>query len=161
MSNSCGPMDCSMPGFPVVYYLPEFAHTHVYRVYDATQPSSPLSPPSPPVLNLIQHLMSWLFASGSQSSLMHHLGGSAGYSLSVPFNSHSFPDHMNSASQNQVITALLWGEAMGYIHFFLKAMFKEEIHLGHSGHFKACLLHMYKREVHELQETISCKGYRS
>ena len=50
---------------------------------------------------------------------------------------------------------------MGHIHFFLKAMFKEEINLRHSGHFKACLLHMYKREAHELQETISCKGYRS
>ena len=105
--------------------------------------------------------MSWLFASGPQSSLTHHLGGSATYFLAVPFNWHSFPDHMDSASQNQVITALLWGEAMGHIHFFLKAMFKEEINLRHSGHFKACLLHMYKREAHELQETISCQGYRS
>ena len=23
-------MDCSMPGFPVLYYLPEFAQTHVH-----------------------------------------------------------------------------------------------------------------------------------
>ena len=26
----CDPMDCSMPGFPVIYCLPEFAQTHVY-----------------------------------------------------------------------------------------------------------------------------------
>ena len=26
----CDPMDCSMPGFPVLHYLPEFAQTHVH-----------------------------------------------------------------------------------------------------------------------------------
>ena len=31
----CDPTDCSMPGFPVFHYLPEFAHTHVHRVGDA------------------------------------------------------------------------------------------------------------------------------
>ena len=31
----CDPMDCSMPGFPVLYYLPEFTQTHVHRVGDA------------------------------------------------------------------------------------------------------------------------------
>ena len=40
----CDPMDCSMPGFPVLYYLPEFAQTHVHWVGDAIQPSHPLSP---------------------------------------------------------------------------------------------------------------------
>ena len=35
----CGPMDCSMPGFPVLHYLPEFAQTHVHWVSDAIQPS--------------------------------------------------------------------------------------------------------------------------
>ena len=25
----CNPMDCSMPGFAVLHYLPEFAQTHV------------------------------------------------------------------------------------------------------------------------------------
>ena len=37
-------MDCSMPGFPVLYHLPEFAQTHVHWVYDAIQPSHPLVP---------------------------------------------------------------------------------------------------------------------
>ena len=36
-------MDCSIPGFPVLHHLPEFAQTHVHRVGDAIQPSDPLS----------------------------------------------------------------------------------------------------------------------
>ena len=48
----CDPMGCIMPGYPVLYYLPEFAYTHVYWVNDAIQPSHPLSPTSPPALNL-------------------------------------------------------------------------------------------------------------
>ena len=31
----CDPMDCSMPGFPVLHYLPEFAQIHVHWVTDA------------------------------------------------------------------------------------------------------------------------------
>ena len=41
----CNPMNCSMPGFPVLHHLPEFAQTHVYWVGDATQPSYPLTLP--------------------------------------------------------------------------------------------------------------------
>ena len=51
----CDPMNCSIPGFPVLYYLPEFAQTHVHWVSDAIQPSHSLSPPSPPAFNLSQH----------------------------------------------------------------------------------------------------------
>ena len=51
----CDTMDCSMPGFPVLCYLPEFAQTHVHWVSDATQPSHPLLSPSPPAFNLSQH----------------------------------------------------------------------------------------------------------
>ena len=36
-------MDCSMPGFLVIYHLPELAQTHVHWVSDAIQPSRPLS----------------------------------------------------------------------------------------------------------------------
>ena len=48
-------MDCGTPGFPVLYYLLEFAQIHVHQVSDAIQPSHPLSPPSSPALNLSQH----------------------------------------------------------------------------------------------------------
>ena len=51
----CHPMDWSMPHFPVLYHLPEFAQTHVHWVSDAIQPSHLLSLPSPPTLNLSQH----------------------------------------------------------------------------------------------------------
>ena len=30
----CGPMDCNMPAFPVLYNLPELAQTHVHSVSD-------------------------------------------------------------------------------------------------------------------------------
>ena len=36
----CEPMGCSLPGFPVLHRLPEFAQTHVHWVGDAIQPIS-------------------------------------------------------------------------------------------------------------------------
>ena len=55
-------MNCSTPGFPVLYYLPEFAQTHVHWVI---QPSHPVPPPSPPALNLSQYqgLFQWVSSS--------------------------------------------------------------------------------------------------
>ena len=44
----CNPMDCSMPGFPVLHHLPELTQTHVHPIGDAIQPSHPLSSPSLP-----------------------------------------------------------------------------------------------------------------
>jgi len=54
----CETMNCSMPGFPALYYLPEFTQTHVHWVGDAIQPSHP----SPPAFNLSQHqgLFQWV-----------------------------------------------------------------------------------------------------
>ena len=66
----CDPMDCSIPGFPVLHYLLEFAQIHAHWIDDAIQPSHPLSSPSPPVFNLSQHqgLFQWeFFASCGQS----------------------------------------------------------------------------------------------
>ena len=48
-------MNCSMPGFPVLHYLPEFVQTHFHWVSDAIQPSHPLLPPSSLVFNLSHH----------------------------------------------------------------------------------------------------------
>ena len=68
----CDPMDCSMPGLPVPYQLPEFTQIHVHRVSDAIQPSYPLSSLSPPAFNLSQHhsLFKWVSSStsGGQST---------------------------------------------------------------------------------------------
>ena len=49
------PMDCSMPGFPVLHQLLELAQIHVHWVDDAIQLSRPLLSPSPLALNLSQH----------------------------------------------------------------------------------------------------------
>ena len=51
----CDPMNLSMPTFPVLHYLLEFAQTPVHRVSSAVQPSRHLLPPSPPALSLSQH----------------------------------------------------------------------------------------------------------
>ena len=61
----CNPMDCTMPGFPVLHYLLVFAQTHVHWVSDAIQPSHPLSSPSLPALYLCQHqsLFQWVGSS--------------------------------------------------------------------------------------------------
>ena len=61
----CNPMDCSMPGFPVLHSLPEFTLTHVHWLGDAIQPSHPLLSSSPPAFNLSQNqgLFKWIIYS--------------------------------------------------------------------------------------------------
>ena len=65
----CNPMVCSMPGFPVLRYLPEFVHTRTYWVGDAI-PLSSVVPFSSchlsfPASGSFQ--MNQLFTSGGQS----------------------------------------------------------------------------------------------
>ena len=64
-------MDCSTPGFPVLYHLLELAQTHIHWIGAVIQPSHPLSSPSLPAFNLSQHqrffLISQFFTSGDQS----------------------------------------------------------------------------------------------
>ena len=71
VSNSCNPMDCSMPGFPVHHQLLELAQTHVHGVSDAIQPSHPLSSPSLPTFNLSQHqgLFWWVSSSHQEAKV--------------------------------------------------------------------------------------------
>ena len=80
----CDPMDCRMPGFPVLHRLLKIAQTHVYWISDAIQPSHPLSSLSPPALKSFQasgsYPMNWLFASGVKG-----IGASAS-ALFLPMN---------------------------------------------------------------------------
>ena len=63
-------MDCSIPGFPVLHYLPDFARTHVHWISDTIQPFHAL-----PQLLLLSSVFpsirvfpgSRLFTSGVQS----------------------------------------------------------------------------------------------
>ena len=74
----CDPMNYSTPGFPLLYYLPEFAQTHVHWVNDAIQLSHPLSSHFPPALNLSQHqgLFQWVIS-------LHQVAKSIGASASA------------------------------------------------------------------------------
>ena len=65
VSTPLWPMDCSMPGFPVLHCLPEYAQTHVHWIGDAIWPSHSLSSPSSPTLNLSQNqgLLQWVGSS--------------------------------------------------------------------------------------------------
>ena len=67
----CDPMDCNMPGFPVLHHLPELAQTHVHLAgwCHPTKSSSPI-----PFVSCLQSFpasgsfpVSWLLESGSQS----------------------------------------------------------------------------------------------
>ena len=60
----CDHMDCSIPGFPILHYLPKFANTSVHWVSDAIQPYHPLFS-SPSAFNLSQHqfLFQWVSSS--------------------------------------------------------------------------------------------------
>ena len=56
------PINCGMPGFPVLHHLPEFAQIHVRWAYGAIQPYHPLSSPSPPTFHLyhLRGLFQWI-----------------------------------------------------------------------------------------------------
>ena len=64
-------MDCSMPGFPVLHYLPEFAQVHVHWVSDVMQSFHPLSSPSL-ALNLSQDqgLFQWVSSNHQVAKVM-------------------------------------------------------------------------------------------
>ena len=59
VTQSCpslrSPMDCSMPGLPILHHLPEFAQVHVHCISDAIQPSYPMMPSFLSALNLSQY----------------------------------------------------------------------------------------------------------
>ena len=67
----CKPMDCSVPDFPVLHYILEFAQTHVHWVSDAIQPFHPL--PSPFLLPSIfpsVSLFQWVGSSHQVSKVL-------------------------------------------------------------------------------------------
>ena len=81
----CDPVDCSMPGFPVLHYLLGFVQTHVHQVGDAIQTSYPLSP-----LLLLPSIFPsiWIFSNES----IHYIRWPKNWSFSFsirPSNEHS------------------------------------------------------------------------
>ena len=68
----CNPMAYSVPGSSVLFYLLQFAQTHVHWVGDASQPSHPPLPPFPFAFNLVQHqgLFQWVVCSYQVAKLL-------------------------------------------------------------------------------------------
>ena len=82
----CNPMDCSMPGSPVLHYLLKFAQTHVHWVGDAISSSvTPFSSHLQSFPALGSCPISWLFTADDQN-----IGASASAAV-LPMNIHEFP----------------------------------------------------------------------
>ena len=81
----CSPIDCSMPGFPVPYYLLEFAQIHIRWVDDPIQPFHPL-------VTLFSSCLQSFSASGSfpVSQLFSSDGQNIWASLVLPMNTRGF-----------------------------------------------------------------------
>ena len=73
----CNPMDCSTPGFPVLYHLRKLAQIHVHWVSDAIQPSHLLLSPSSPTFSLSQHqgLFQWVSSSHQVAKIFLEVAG--------------------------------------------------------------------------------------
>ena len=71
-STLCDPKECSTPGFPVLYHIPELAQTHVHQVCEAIQQSPPLVPPYLPAFNLSLHqgLFHWVSSSYQMAEVL-------------------------------------------------------------------------------------------
>ena len=68
----CNPIDCSIPGFPVLHHLSQLAQTYGHWVSDAIQPFCSLSSPSTPVFHLSHHqgLFQWFIVSNKVAKVL-------------------------------------------------------------------------------------------
>ena len=77
----CNPMDCSMPGFPVLYHLLELAQAQVHWCHSTILSSViPFSSCLQPFPTSESFPMSWLFPSGGQGT------GASALALVLPVN---------------------------------------------------------------------------
>ena len=127
----CDPMDCSMPGFPVLHHLPELAQTHVH---ESLMTSNHLILCHPLLLlpsifpSIRVFLMSWLLASGGQSiGASVSISPSREYSGLISFSIDWFH-----------LLAVQWTFKSLFQHHSSKASI-----LWHSAFFMVQLLHPY------------------
>ena len=132
-STLCDPMNCSMPGFPVLHHLPELAQTHIHWVNDAIQPSHSLSSPSPAFnLSQPQGLFQWVGSSHQVAKVLkpQHQSLQA-YSGLISFRIDIFDppccprdSQESSTSQfkrsNSLAFSLLYGSTLTSIHDYWK-----------------------------------------
>ena len=136
MSNSCDPMEFSIPGFPVHHQLLELAQTHAYWVSDAIKPSHLLSSSSPPVFSQSfpasgSFPMSLFLASGGQS-----IGTSASASALTMNTQGWFPFRL---------TGLISLQSKGLSKVFSNTSSKTSI-LWHSAFFMVQISYPYMSE---------------
>ena len=122
----CNLMDCSMPGFPVLHHLLEFAQTYVYWVGDAIQPSHPLLPSSPPALNLSQNqgLFQWVGSSHQVARLLElqlqHL------SFQWIFRVDFLQDWFDTSFQFHSLHPIVYPQAFTYLENFQTSKYKQQ-----------------------------------
>ena len=117
----CHLIDCNTPVFSVLYYLPEFAQTHVHWVDDVIQPSHLLLPPSPPVLRDFSNESAFCNRWPKYWSLSFSISPSSEYWELIPFRIDSFDDSweflgQQGRPQNHTSKAsILWFSALSMV----------------------------------------------
>ena len=127
-------MDCSTPGFPVLYHLLELAKTHVHWISNDIQPSHPLIIPFTSFLQPFptsgSFQVSWLFTSSGQST-----GASTSASVLSVNIQDGFP---------LVLTGLISLQSKGLsVKSLLQQHSLKASVLRHSAFFMAQLSHSY------------------
>ena len=93
----CHPMDCIVPGSPVLHCLLEFAQTHVHWVGDVIQPSHPLGPNQLLALPLSVILTTWHKDSLTSASMLPRQCGSNPCASFKVFLLPLAPEHFESS----------------------------------------------------------------
>ena len=130
----CDLMDRSTPGFPVLYYLPEFAQVHVHWVSDAMQPSHPLPllllfPSIFPIIRVFSNELAlcirwwpkyWSFSISPSNEYSELISFKIGwFSLQSQGPSKSSPA-LNFESINSSVLSLFYGPALTSTHDYWK-----------------------------------------
>ena len=122
----CDPMDCSMPGLPVLHQPLELAQTHVHWVGDAIQPSHPLSSPSPPAFNLSQHQGLFKWVPDAEQRLYTHSNPIINPTLE-PLNSLSKPPRLELkfSRLGPTVSLFAWQKNKAILFYFTQNSFSE------------------------------------
>ena len=126
----CKPMDCSIPGSPVLHHLLELAQMHVHWVWDAIQSSCPLLSLFPPAFNLSQHrgLFQWVSSSHQVASISptNEYSGLISFRFDLVWSPCYPRDSQESSpapqfkSINSSVLSLLYGPNLTSIHDYWK-----------------------------------------
>ena len=119
----CDPMDCSMKGFLVPHYLPEFVQIHVHCISDAIQPSHPLTRSSPSALNLfqLQGLFQWVNGSHQMTKILefqlqHPVSIQGWFPLRFDWLAEGSQKSSADHSFNSLVLHVLYGPALITAH---------------------------------------------